>query len=272
MPGLPSLAMHPIERLRWVARAPDGEASLMAAEAAEALASFADEPAGLVTACRRLIERRPSCGPLWWVSARMLCSLDAALEAHLCAADLERDPTPARLAAELPGGAVAVAGWPEQSIIALRGRARLTPEVPADDRVYVAGGREAQRLMRWFDGSGLEARIASPENAARRSVLVLLEAEAVGPGGFVAAAGSGALARAAQEAGRPVWLVAGVGRVLPAPLYEALVGRVGDASPVEVLPLELVEAVAGPGGVVGPAAATSRPGCPVAPELLRFRG
>ncbi|HLF41797.1 MAG TPA: hypothetical protein VI854_10045, partial [Acidimicrobiia bacterium] len=191
--------MHPIERLRWVARAPEGEASLVAAEAAEALAAFADEPAGLVIACRRLIERRPACGPLWWLSARMLCALDPPLEAALIAAELERDPTATALAAELPGGAVAVAGWPELAARALRARGRGGAEVPADDTVYVAGSsREAHRLARWFEMSDVDARTASPEKAAKRAALVLLEAEALGPQGFVAGAGSEALALAAR--------------------------------------------------------------------------
>src|SRR5256885_13804589 len=73
--------MHPIERLRWVARAPEGDLSLVAAEAAEALAAFAGDPAGLVIASRRLIERRPAAGPLWWLASRVLCSLDPGFEA-----------------------------------------------------------------------------------------------------------------------------------------------------------------------------------------------
>jgi hypothetical protein len=31
--------MHPIERLRWVARSPEGDASVVAVEAADALAA-----------------------------------------------------------------------------------------------------------------------------------------------------------------------------------------------------------------------------------------
>jgi hypothetical protein len=197
--------MHPIERLRWVARAPDGEVSLVVGEAASALASFADDHAGLVIACRRLIERRPECGPLWWLAARMLCALDPATEAYRAADDLERDPTSAVLAAILPDTA-----------------------------------------------------------------LVLLEAHALGPPGFVAARGSGGLARAARKAGRPVWLVAGVGRTLPGPLYDALVGRLDSRS--EILPLDAVDEVVTERGLVAPAVAARRARCPLAPELLHFPG
>jgi hypothetical protein len=87
----------------------------------------------------------------------------------------------------------------------------------------------------------------------------------------VAAAGSAALAAAAREAHRPVWLVAGVGRVLPGPLYEALLRRIGDDAALEVVPLDAVDDVAGPAGPV-PRARLPRPACPVAAELLRFSG
>jgi translation initiation factor 2B subunit (eIF-2B alpha/beta/delta family) len=107
--------------------------------------------------------------------------------------------------------------------------------------------------------------------AGRRCVLALLEATAVGPGTFLAAAGSAALAAAAREAHRPVWLVAGVGRVLPGPLYEALVRRVGDDPAYEVVPLDLVDDIVGPTGPV-PRARLARPSVPVAAELLRFSG
>src|SRR5581483_9842508 len=91
-------SMHPIERLRWVARSPEGDLSAAAAEAAEALAAFADDPAGLVIASRRLIERRPEAAPLWWLASRMLCSLEPEFEAISAAAELERDRTPVALA------------------------------------------------------------------------------------------------------------------------------------------------------------------------------
>ena len=269
--------MHPIERLRWVARAPEGDVNLVAAEAASALASFADDPAGLVIACRRLVERRPSCGPMWWLASRVLCALDPGLEAVLVAADLERDRTALALAEELPGGTVAVAGWPEQAAQALRARRDDGSRV---DRVLVVdAGRLGWQLVDRLESAGVDARLFGADRVAkagRRAVLVLLEAHALGPTGFVAGAGSGALARAARDAGRPVWLVAGVGRRLPGPLYDALVARAQasrSAAAIETLPLELVDEVAGPAGVAAAGSAgAGGPGCPVAPELLRFSG
>jgi len=284
--------MHPIERLRWVARSPEGDVSLVAVEAADALAGFADDPAGLVIASRRLIERRPAAGPLWWLASRVLCALDPSFEAIAAASDLERDRTPVALAGDLPGGTVAIVGWPDQASAALRmrgrmgggeaGAARGMGGVPpteaagaARDRVVVVpAGKEGWSCADWLQSHGVDARLLRAGEvaaAARRCVLALLEATAVGPDSFVAAAGSAALADAARAAHRPVWLVAGVGRVLPGPLYDALVRRVADDPAFEVVPLAAVDDVAGPGGPV-PRARLPRPACPVAAELLRFSG
>ena len=267
--------MHPIERLRWVARSPEGDASLMAVEAADALAGFADDPAGLVIASRRLIERRPAAGPLWWLASRVLCSLEPAFEAMHAADDLERDRTPVALAGDLPGGTIAIVGWPDQASAALRMRARMARDHESADRVVVVPSRnEGWGCADWLQSHGVDARLlrtGEVSAAGRRCVLALLEATAVGPDSFLAAAGSAALAGAARDAHRPVWLVAGVGRVLPGALYDALVRRVGDDPAFEVVPLDAVDDVAGPAGAVA-RSQLARPSVPVAAELLRFSG
>jgi hypothetical protein len=283
--------MHPIERLRWVARSPEGDASVMAVEAADALAGFADDPAGLVIASRRLIERRPAAAPLWWLASRVLCSLEPAFEAMDAAADLERDRTPVALAGDLPGGTIAVVDWPDQAAAALRMRGRMGGGGTADRVVVVASSTPAQggRLSRrggwepepdawgcvdWLQSNGVDARLLQAGEvtaAAKRCVLALLEASAVGPESFLAPAGSAVLASAARDAKRPVWLVAGVGRILPGPLYDALVRRVGDDPAFEVVALDAVDEIAGPTGPV-PRARLVRPSVPVAAELLRFSG
>jgi hypothetical protein len=133
---------------------------------------------------------------------------------------------------------------------------------------------EAWGCADWLQSHGVDARLLRAGEvaaAARRCVLALLEATAVGPDSFVAATGSAALAAAAREGRCPVWLVAGVGRVLPGPLYEALLRRIPDDPAFEIVPLAAVDDVAGPGGPV-PRARMARPACPVAAELLRFSG
>ena len=103
--------------------------------------------------------------------------------------------------------------------------------------------------------------------------MVLLEAGALGPSGFVATPGSHAAAAVAAHLAKPVWVVAGVGRVLPGPLWsDALVHRSGDDpwdADEEVVPLDLVDMVVRSEGLLAPADALTRAGCPVAPELMR---
>src|SRR5579884_2702804 len=115
-----------------VARAEGAGPSLLAREAAGALAGFALEPAAVVTGCRRLVDRHPEMGTLWWLAARVLSAPDAQAEIHRAAAALDADDTPGILAAELPGPLSAgIVGWREQTGEALRRRGDV--EVLADD-------------------------------------------------------------------------------------------------------------------------------------------
>jgi hypothetical protein len=104
---------------------------------------------------------------------------------------------------------------------------------------------------------------------------LLLETSALGPGGFVAVSGSRAAAAVARTAGVPVWVVAGVGRVLPARLWDVLVSQLdADDDPwelaEEVVPIDLADSVVGPGGCLPAAEAYTRADCPVVPELLKL--
>lgn len=263
---------HPIERLRWVARAEGAGPSLLVREAAEALASVGDDLPGMVTACRRLIDRHPQAGPMWWLGARVLAAHDRVGEAYQAADDLDADPTPEVVAARLPEDAtVTVLGWPEQVGGALRRRGDL--QVLVVDTLG-EGAALAARLR----AAGVDAEAvaeAGAGSAVRDSALVLLEATAVGPDGFVAASGSLAAAAVGAGLGLDVWLVAGVGRVLPDRLWEALVTRLGGAGEPweldhEVVPLDWVTSVVGPEGPQLPSDAVAQARCPVVPELLRW--
>ncbi len=268
--------MHPIEHMRYLARTTGEDPGVIAAESAEALGRVARvEPVGLLPACRRLIGRHLTTGTVWWVSARMLAAPDPLEEARQLVDELERDETPAHLAACLPDDAtVLVAGWPELAAGALRRRGDV--EVLAVD----AGGTGhalARRLER-------EGNVAWPvpdagvASAAVNATLVILEAVAAGPSGVLAAPPSHAAAAAAAHAGIAVWVLAGVGRVLPDRLWDVLLARF-DASgvepwdrEVELVPASLLSGVVGPEGLVevpdGLAGAT----CQVSPELLRDAG
>ncbi len=263
--------MHPIERLRYVARSSGAPQEMMVRETAAALASFADDPSGLVTACRRIVSRQLTSGALWWLCSRMLCAADPFLEARAAVNEIEDDPTPRRLAAALPEGAdVAVIGWPPQIAGALARRGDVTAMV-VDSTGEAASfvGHLLHRDVEAFDipSSGLGSAVASAD-------LLVLDASAMGPEAAIASSGSRAAAAVAHHAGVPVWLTVGVGRLLPGRVWESLSSRLDDlADPWElddeVLPLDLIDQVVGPSGLETIADALRRTDCPIAPELFK---
>ena len=85
--------MHPIERLRYVARVSGVSQAMLVREAAGALASFSYEPHGLVTACRRMISRHPVSGPLVGLSARVLSASEPIEEPYQCMGAPDDDTT-----------------------------------------------------------------------------------------------------------------------------------------------------------------------------------
>ncbi|MGK2950077.1 MAG: hypothetical protein ACSLFP_16010 [Acidimicrobiales bacterium] len=263
--------MHPIERLRYVARASGADQTALVSETAQALAAFRDDPAGLVAACRRIVDRHPTSAPLWWLCARVLTSPDGQREAWDAVDEISHDRTVNELGYALPEDATAcVIGWPELVGEALPRRGDV--EVLAVDALGEGSGLVRRLLHAGIDAvdvptSGLGAAVSSSD-------VLLLEAVAVGPGGFVGVSGSLAAATVARHAEVPVWLAVGVGRLLPPRMWDALAGRrlTHAADPwdldEEVVPLDLVDQVCGPGGLTTPAEALRRTDCPVAPELF----
>src|SRR3954465_14314228 len=115
--------MHPIERLRYVARSSGASQEMLVRETAGALAALGFDPPGLVTACRRILDRHPLSGPLWWLSARRVPEHDPRRQAG----DAGRAPRPGDAAAPIPAAptgdvlaynipddaVVCVLGWPD---------------------------------------------------------------------------------------------------------------------------------------------------------------
>ena len=268
-------AVHPIERLRYVARADGAGPTSLTAEAAHALAGFADDPAALVTACRRLVDRHPTIGPLWWLACRVLASTDPQQEVWRVTDELEADPTPLVLADRIPGDAtVIVLGWPELVGRALGRRGDL--------RVLLVDalgeGSSLARRLRASGGEVLDIPESGLGSAAVAADLAVLEASVLSGGHLAAVAGSRAAASVARLASLPVWVAAGAGRVLPPRLGEAVWRRLEDDADDpwdrddELVPVDLVDCVLGPSGAQTPEEAVRRSDCPVTPELLRQVG
>ena len=263
--------MHPIERLRYVARASDADPASIVRETAGALAGLRLDPAGLVTACRRIVDRHPTSGPLWWLCAHMVTAADPLAAAWHCVEGIEEDRTADELSTALPEDAtVCVVGWPSQVAQALARRGDVT--VLAVD--VEGAGHGFARRMRRMDVEAAEVPSGGLAAAAAGADVVLVEADLVGPDGFVAAPGSHAVAAVAYCAEVPVWLVAGVGRLLPEPLWRSVLSRLdGIGEPWEldhdVAPLSLVSQLCGVNGPEALADGLRRLDCPSAPELLR---
>jgi hypothetical protein len=263
--------VHPIERLRYVARASGVPQRVIVQETASALASFGSDPQGLVTACRRIVSRQPTSGPLVWFASRVLTAGDPGSEIWEAAGVLQADPTPNELVHALPEDAtVSVLGWPDELGDVLPRRGDLT--VMVIDTLSEGSGF-ANRLLH-ADVEAIDVPLAGLGAAVAASSLVLLESPAIGPDEFLGVAGSRAAAAVARHAGIPVWLVGGVGRLLPQRMWDGLRLRVeGVADPWdahdEVVPIDLVDHIAGPDGVEPVADALRRTDCPIVPELFR---
>lgn len=214
--------MHPIERLRYVARAGWGAPDVLAAEAAWALADLAvREGPAVLPACRRLLDRHPGCGPMWWVAARILTAGDPVDEGERCGDALESDETD-----EL-----------------------LDEAVPAGTRVIRRGG---------------VSDVASAD-------IVVVQVDAIGPGGMVVDGDVLGLLEAARVVEVPVWVEAGVGRILPARMWEALARKLTATPNIRsgvIVDSAGVERIAGPSGVQAPRLALAGSDCPEPPELL----
>jgi hypothetical protein len=262
--------VHPIERLRYVARARGADAESLVRETASALRGLGLDMSGLVVACRRIVERHPTSGPLWWLCARMLTSADPLAAGRAAVEEIEQDRTIDELTTALPDGATVVTiGWPDLIGLALARR--------GDVRVLaVDAGHQASSFVQRLERLDVECELVPTEAAAiavAAADLVLIEADALDASRVLAATGSAVLAASAGLSATPVWCVAGRGRRLPTPMIEAIVDRVAQhavdpwAREVEALPVSLVAHVVGPTG--RHPATDIRAECEMAPELLR---
>lgn len=264
--------MHPMERLRYVARAGSGDAAIIVGETVEAIARLRPGPAELVTLCRQLVQRNPTCGPLWWLGARLL-SGDVE-ELWDLVDEIDEDPTADHLADAIPDDARVLAiGCPDIASRALVRRGDLTV-------LAVDAGPGAPAFVRMLDRAAIDVTLVDP--AALPAVAVaadvaIVEVAACSTRTGVAAVGTNLLSVVASAAGTPRIVVAGLGTRLPAVYVDAIAERAVDLeepwrSDVELLDFATFDPgrdlVAGPDGVAALAPPALRPDCAAAPELV----
>lgn len=276
--------MQPFERLRYLARWSYEDDTALVSEAADCLAGFADDAAGLVVACRRLLSHHPASGALWWLCARVLTAPDPADAAWQAWQLLHEDHTAERLSSLLPfphDDPIAVLGWPDLAGAALAARPDLdviaVRRRSGDDRLRA---RLARREPPVRVVSEVEAAALAPSH-------LLIEATAASPTFAVVPDGGPDLLADLAAAGATGWLVAGTGRLLPERLFASLRHELerdkaerdepehdepGHAA-VALVDMARFARVAGPTGLDAPDAPDAlfrRVDAPVAPELLRL--
>jgi hypothetical protein len=263
--------VQPFERLRYLARWSDEDDGALVSEAADCLAGFADDPAGLVVACRRLLSHHPASGALWWLCARVLTAPEPADAAWHAWQLVHEDHTPERLSSLLPfphDDPIAVLGWPD-----LVGRALA--ERPDLDVIAVRRRSGDDHLRARLARREPPVRVVSDvEAAALEPTHLLIEAMAASPTCAVVADGAPELLDELVARGSTGWLVTGVGRVLPERLFASLRHELERDDP-ERVPIALADTarfsrVAGPTGLDAHDALSRRVDAPVAPELLRL--
>ena len=243
---------------------------MMVGETASALRGMGVDPAGLVVACRRIVERHPISGPLWWLCSHMLTATDPYSTARRLADEIDGDVTPGVLIDAIPPDiTVCVVGWPDLTgeAILRRGDIRVLA-IDADDQ----GSSFVRRLER----ADVEAEIIEPGGIAAAVLaadLVLIEVLAASSGELIAARGSRAAASVAYCSEVPAWAVSGVGRCLPDAGFLSLVERLGDVrapwlAEADVMPLALFSHLASVAGVIAIDDASLSAECPLAHELL----
>lgn len=254
--------MHPIERLRYVARSVGADPVEVAVEAAEALAGLAFEPRALVLACRRLLDAQPENAPLWWVSAHVLAAADPAEAARSCARRLAGDLTGLELAYGVAAGAVVATEAASSALDALAERPDCSLRLvgtPAELRFSLAG------LAGGVAGGPGALGFAPHEvgGAIEGATVAIVEAAAASPSRVLLRPVGAALAEAADAHGTELWVVAGTGRVLPEVLFE----RCAAGAAGTLRRADLVDKVATGEGLLTPSAALDPGDCP-APAAL----
>ncbi len=274
--------MHPIEHLRYLARAGHVDAPDLVLETASALSGLVLDPASVVVTTRRIVERHPLCGPLWWLCAHVVTASEPYEALRDCVDQVHDDRTAEHLAAEITEGAmVCVDGWSFDVAHALA----IAGATSGIEVCVVDGDNGADHMIRVLERLEIPAHLVNASHgaiAAANADAVLLSAYATGSMSAWCTAGSLALASAAYCAEKPVLLSASVGARLPDVLYAGIVKdldrQISQRREVRAwhreaseVPFGLCQAIVGSDGVHDVAALPPQgisAQCPPAVELL----
>jgi len=243
--------MHPIEHLRYVARATGADPVSLVSETAEALRGLRSEPAGLVLAARRIVERHPTCAPLWWLCASVLAAGEPFAKARELSTQMDADETTNHLVGALPADAtVCIVGWSPTALEALARRGDCRAIIVDSFGTGDAAVHALERLD--IDVRGVTLEHASI--GVQMSDVVIIDALGCGGTEVLAVGGSHAVAALAYCENKPAWTVTRLGTRLPIELWNAmkLANRDADApwrSDVDVIPRQLLGRIIGPTGI-----------------------
>ncbi|MFM7046595.1 MAG: hypothetical protein ACKOXX_01640 [Actinomycetota bacterium] len=262
--------MHPIERLRYVARADGDGPALLVRETALALCEMEFDPQSLVLACRRIVERHPTMAQLWWLCANVLAAPEPFVRARELALVIERDETPGHLDDALPDDAnVVIVGWPFTTVKCLAQRGDVM-------MLVVDSHGEGEALVDRLHDAEIAADLVPFEcvsAALAHADMVVIEALAAGPDAVLVVGGSRSVIENARALGKPVWLVAGAGTRLPTVLWDGMRSALQlDAdwhAGLDVVELSRFDRVIGPSGASDDTEAPLEPECAPSTELLR---
>lgn len=264
--------MHPIERLRYVARAGHVPGDVLARETAMALADFVGDDAAMLIACRRILDRQPTSAPLVWLAAHALGAPNQRQALWDAVETLEGDSTRAALAYSLPDDAVVGAlGWSDAVANVARKRGDVSFVIVDTD------GSADYRIDRDVEEPD---RVTTVDAEAMGAALLdvthlLIEFDALGADNGLAAIGSFPAAAAARHLEVEVWGVVGIGVALGDRMYAGLIRRWHEGSPeaphlrpIEEVPSALVDRLVTTAGLVDLERALAAGGCPIVPELF----
>jgi len=270
--------VHPIEHLRYLARAGYADAPELVVETASALRHLGADPANLLLTCRRIVEKHPACGPLWWLCAELLTALEPRDTLRRCVDRVQDDATPSHLASHLAtrfseGGIVAVNGWSWEIAMAL-------VSTHGFDVCVIDGDNGADHMVRVLERNDVVAHLIEPQRAADavgECDAVIASAAFVGADTAWSPIGSAQLAAVGYCSGVEVVLATPVGTRLPKVFVDAIVRLVDDETrgeawhrDIEALPFGLVTTVVGPNGADDVGSLLARglaPDAPAATEL-----